>query len=270
MANELAVVKMQFPASQMKVSPEEFKRHMQGLTMSLDRILFPSGKSTSYELPDGNGGTNPQKTFQGVIIDHYPAKAWWAEKYSGGSVPPSCSSRDLIHGEGPNCPSASGKCADCPMNQFGTALNQDGSRGRGKACKEMHLVFPLINGEPLPFQLTITPTSLKNFGEYLGKRILMAGYEPHEIMTEFALEPAKSGDGIDYMKATFKRVGVLSPDDFAKISGLIEGFQSATRRAVILSEDYDVGDRPSSAIVDDTSSTVPNVNDLDLDTPSPM
>lgn len=54
-------------------------------------------------------------------------------------------------------------CQLCEMNQYGT----DQSGGKGKACKNMRTLYILRSGEAMPIQLSLPPTSLSPFSEFV-------------------------------------------------------------------------------------------------------
>lgn len=78
----------------------------------------------------------------------------------------------------------SSHCATCPHNQFGTARNQDGTIGKGKACRDFKRVYVLPYDSPTgePYELRVPPTSFKNMQSY-GGQLAKAGAEPFEVVT---------------------------------------------------------------------------------------
>ena len=149
---------------------------MDGLQLSFPRIKIPSGGGLAFEVP-GDDPENPDavKEVVGVIVDHHPVNAYWADKYAGANNPPDCSSMDGkvgIDADGNRKP-----CNSCQYNQWGSAED-----GRGKACKNMHRVYILREGEMLPLLLTLPPTSLKNLSDYLGLRVITKGLRSYGVI----------------------------------------------------------------------------------------
>jgi len=108
---------------------------MDGLTLSFPRVKIPSGGGLAFEVP-GDDPENPdtEKEIVGVIVDHHPVNAYWADKYAGANNPPDCASMDGKIGvdqDGNRQP-----CNSCQLNEWGTADD-----GRGKACKNTHRVY---------------------------------------------------------------------------------------------------------------------------------
>lgn len=203
---------------------------MEGLPMSFTRIKIPAGGGLSFEVP-GDDPERPEMAQElvGVIVDHHPVNAYWKDKYSGGNTPPDCSSMDGKIGIG----QPGGNCRTCPFNQFG-------SDGAGKACKNMHRIYILRSGEIFPMLLTLPPTSLKNFGDYVLKRVIAKGYRTNEVITKITLTRAKNANGITYSQAQFTLVEPLSDEQRAFMRQFSESIKANTRQLAVesLEEEY--------------------------------
>ena len=83
--------------------------------------------------------------------------------------------------EAPDCSSADGflpdawisapqarSCAECPMNQWGTDVGEDGTPRKGKRCKEHKSLLVVTVDNPLGtvYALAVPPTSLKGLTAY--------------------------------------------------------------------------------------------------------
>ena len=88
------------------------------------------------------------------------------------------------------------------MNKFGS----DGKKG--KACKNMRRVHILVNGNLLPYRLTLPPTSLKSWDEYM-VNLTNKGIPLPVAITEIRLEKANSSTGIEYSTVGFKKVDTI-------------------------------------------------------------
>lgn len=174
-----------------------------GLELTFDRIKIPSGGSTAFEIPDGDGeDTTMVKEITGVILLHHPAYAYYTEKYAGGSNPPDCGSFDGVTGHG----NPGGSCASCPNNVFGSG------EGQSKACKNRRMIYILMEGELFPMVLSLPTGSLKEFTKYL-KRQLSKGRKLNQVVTRISLKKATSGSGIAYSQAVFTFDRVLTPEE---------------------------------------------------------
>lgn len=193
---------------------EAVQEEMDGLgSIPFDRVKIPSGGGLAFEVPgETEDDTESLTELVGVILDHNPVNAYWAEKFAGGNESPDCSSYDGKQG----VVRETGECRDCercPYNQFG-------SDGAGKACKNMHRVYILREGNPVPLILTLPPTSLKYLRNYVAKSIILKGYRCWQVITKVTLKKEKSKDGITYSRAAFALVDKLAPEQIASTEAM--------------------------------------------------
>ena len=205
---------------------------MEGLQLSFPRVKIPSGGGLAFEVP-GDDPENPDavKEVVGVIVDHHPVNAYWADKYAGANNPPDCASMDGKVGmdqDGNRRP-----CNSCPMNEWGTAED-----GRGKACKNMHRLYIIREGEMLPLLLTLPPTSLKNLSDYIALRIVSKGMRSYGVVTKVSLKKAQNAGGINYSQAVFALAGKLAPAQAAAMADYSLGIKSMTRSIAIGDEGF--------------------------------
>ena len=242
---------------------EAVAEEMDGLgALSFDRVKIPAGGGIAFELP-GEDEDNPESSpaIVGVILDHHPVNAYWAEKFSGGNAQPDCSSFDGKKG----ALRETGEirdCASCPYNQFG-------SDGRGKACKNVHRLYILREGNPVPIILALPPSSLKSLRDYIGKKILLKGLRCFQAITKITLKKEVNADNITYSRAVFAFQDALTPEQQQQIEGM-RAMVKATRQQVdIVDDDYTAG-RATATAADapaagpDGFMNIPEGNDEDL------
>lgn len=172
----------------------------------LPRIKIPAGGTTSFEVPT-LGGEEMQKEINGIILHKQTVRAFWSKDLDeAGESSPDCMSKDGKIGEVLNKEEFShlgGLCSECPKNEWGSG------KGKAKACTKKWQLYILRQDEMLPTILSLPPTSIKAVREYL-LFIAGKGFNKFEVITNFELEKAKSGDGITYSKV---KVGAVDPLD---------------------------------------------------------
>lgn len=219
--NEVAVADQKF---NLVTLTEELKEaiaeEMDGLgTIPFERAKIPSGGGLAFELPGETEDEPVMSTdLTGVILHHHPVNAYWDEQYSGGNEQPDCSSYDGKQG----VERETGEihdCSKCPHNQFG-------SKGTGKACKNIHRCYILQEGNPVPIILALPPTSLKYIRDYIGKRILLKGLRCFDAVTKITLKKEKSADGITYSRAAFAFVSKLTDEQRAEAKAMAENVKA--------------------------------------------
>lgn len=240
------------PVTAFEVTPfddnvtEMLSEELDGLgSVPFDQVKIPAGGGRAFEVPsDDPDNPDTETELVGIIIDHHPTNGYWRDPYSGGSVSPDCSSMDGKIGVITETGCVRG-CDSCPFNQFGSADD-----GNGKACKNMHRIYLLREGEMLPIILTLPPTSIKPFKEYLAKRVLLAKPPKRcwQVITKITLKTDTSSAGIKYSKAVFTKVGVLDNPDAVKptvegIKALIQAQKSVVAPdAGFVEVDSDIGE----------------------------
>ena len=141
-----------------------------------------------------------------VILMADPAKGV-AKNYYGGQPYvegadqiPVCYSSDGVTpdsgAEQPQCET----CATCPHNKFGTAVAQDGTMGKGKACRDFKRLYVVPSDQPYSevYELRVPPTSFKNMQNY-GHQLDRASLQLHNVVTTLNF----TGDASPVLTFTF-------------------------------------------------------------------
>lgn len=203
-------------------SSEELAEDRDGFTMSFPRIKIPAGGVLQFELPTGD----PQHpdyspTLTGVILFNHASCAYWPEddEYND-DVPPLCSSVDGKQGYG----EPGGVCETCALSQFGSAGN-----GRGKACKNMRVLYLLRSGEFMPLAINLSPTSISPFREFLNQGFVFRNRATYGSLVEIGLKRQTNPEGKDYSVATFKRLGDFHGDQLAAVRKYALSFREQIR-----------------------------------------
>lgn len=191
-------------------------------------MKIPSGGGVAFEVP-GDDPDNPDvvKELTGVIVEHHPMNSYWADAYSGAGAAPDCASMDGKTG----IVAATGECIDCSMckfNQFGSDTD-----GRGKACKNLHRIYILREGEVLPVIFNVPPTSLRPFKDYLAKRLLLKGKRANQVVTRITLKKAQNAGGISYSQAMFSKAADLTPEQMEVLQPTIKAVREMARQVPV-------------------------------------
>ena len=238
--NALAEQKFMLPAAipEGEFTQEELAEDMDGLQMSFPRVKIPAGGALMFELPSDDP-ENPDyvKNLEGVILFNHPNNAYWPEgsEYDD-SATPLCSSVDAKQGIG----EPGGSCVSCALNQFGSA-----AEGAGKACKNMRVLYLLRSGEFMPLQVTLPPTSLKPFREFMNQSFMLRRRATYGSVVQIGLKKMSNGKD-DYSVATFRRLYDFSGEELAQIRQFADGFKEQIRmmlqqRATINETQHDTG-----------------------------
>jgi hypothetical protein len=198
-------------------SNEELMEDSAGLQVSFQRVKIPGGGTLQFEIT-GDDPENPEyaKAVEGVILYNHDTNAFWPNGNAyDENTNPLCSSVDGITGIG----NPGGACAACPMNAFGS-----GENGRGKACKNMRILYILQSGEYMPIQLTLPPTSRKPFGDFVSAAFIARKRASYGSVTQIWLTRKNNGKD-DYSVATFRRIGDFEGETLAQIKGYSESFR---------------------------------------------
>ncbi len=203
----------------------------------LDSVRTPTGGSKNWELPDGEA----VQTIEGVVILRQRRRAYWATGVadSDGGSPPDCSSPDGNIGSGNNG-SGDGKheCADCPMAQFNTAVDDAGKPGAGQACKQNTDIFILREGGTLPFVVKLAPGShIQAQGYVLNVAQRMPERELHHVVTRIGLAQKKSQGGFNFSFATFQTIGDVPEEHRAALDTYVETMTPWLKEAAIENSD---------------------------------
>ncbi len=215
---------------------------MDGLgTIPFDVIKIPSGGGIAFDLPGDDDNPQVATEIVGIIVDHHPVNGYWEGDFDGSNNPPLCASFDgktaTFYESG-----EIRSCANCPLNQFGSA-----AKGKGKACKNMHRLYILRDGETLPIMFNLPPSSIAGWRDYLGKKIVIKGKNSWMVLTKISLKKEKSADGIPYSRAVFTKVGDLTVDECVKIKSTVEGIKLMTRSQAMQTVDTIVSAEPEAA-----------------------
>ena len=181
--------------SDSKFTNAELADDMDGLQLSFQRAKIPGGGVLQFEMP-GDDPENPDyvPTLEGVILFNHSANSYWpAGSEYDDNTPPQCQSVDGKMGYG----DPGGICETCVNNRFGSD-----PKGNGKACKNMRMLYLLRNGEMLPIQFSLPPTSIRPYTNFVNSAFLLRGRRVCSGLVQIGLRKVSS-NGFTYSVATF-------------------------------------------------------------------
>lgn len=200
---------------------EDLADDLDGIQMNIPRIKIPGGGTIQFEIPtDDPANPDYTKVLEGVILFHHLNNAYWEEgnEYDE-STPPLCTSLDGRVGTG----EPGGICAACALNEYGTA-----PEGRGKACKNMRTLYLLCSGEYMPYQISLPPTSLKPFNDFLNQAFLLRRRASFGSVIQITLKKVSNGSN-DYSVAVFRRVYDFEGEKLAEVRRYADSFKQQIR-----------------------------------------
>jgi hypothetical protein len=241
-----AVADIKFDIDSIKVAAARIQKTMEAIGGRANlRAKVGAGGVKVFTVTNGNREIIVE-SFRGVIISHHKSNARFPESEENVNTPPICSSLDGITGVVRETGEAI-DCETCPYNEFGTA-------GKGKACKNAHRIYVLVEGIPVPVVLTLPPTSLDPWRNYAIMEIAAAGLDLSEVVTEFSLTDETNAAGQKYCIVNFKLIGKLPPaaKEFCENIGMsIE----RSPRLEITGDDYNREELPTPIQDDEAAET---------------
>ena len=212
------------------------------------KIKIPSGGGLAYEV-QGEEETDVEymKEIKAVVVFTHRVNGFWAGAYG-----------DDDQNKAPVCSSIDGKtgvridsgevisCETCPLNQFGSATDQKGEPGKGKACKNMRRLYLMMDNDPNFYLLTVPPTSIKDVNKQLAK--IMAGGTPYTgLVLKLTLEKTKNAAGVEYSKVVISKAGLLSTAVSAAAKEMRRQIKQQYQSMAITSEDYAAPEQSTAA-----------------------
>lgn len=142
-----------------------------------------------FVMPDGSKTPDPIRV---VIVDFTSRNEFYEGNFDKNNItPPACFAigdipTQLVPSD--NSPSKQAdSCANCPMNQFG-------SRGAGKACKNLRMLAvlpPDADADTPIWTLKVSPTAIKNFDGYVKNIVRLFDVPPIGVVTTISFDESQ-------------------------------------------------------------------------------
>jgi hypothetical protein len=171
------------------------------------------GTEVALMREDGDGARG---SIEVVILKASQAisKVYYIKGFEEGTkAPPDCFSANGLTPDPTSTHKQASVCASCPRNAFGSAVKQDGTPGKGKACSDSKrlAVVPLpdINNEMLggPMLLRVPAASLQDVATY-GTGVQKLGFPYYGVGTRIAFDPKDA-----YPKFVLSPIRPLTDDE---------------------------------------------------------
>ena len=219
--------------------------------VEIPRVSIMAAGAGLFEFGDTNETT---RDFEAVILSSHGRNTMWDRAY-GDTAPdgtpsgPACSSGDghtgrpregfkhAALGDGTAGGTESINCGECPYNEWGSVALV-GKTGRGKACTNQRSVYLCVPGAELPYELILSPTSLRAFDQY-SATLLNQGFPLPSVVTELSQNIVERGT-MKWSVATFKMGEQLDDDSFGLIREKMAKYRSATSPRSIAEADWSV------------------------------
>lgn len=224
-----------------------------GFDLMASKLKMMAGGTLAFDL-DGEVIKPP---VTGIVLVAQGVRGWFARKNILSDMP-LCSSPDGVRGhfdydapsevlqaamnyqsthpalrvlDDENRPDA-WDCASCPMRQYGSAKDSDGS-----ACKPRRRMVVLLEGFATPILLSLPQMSMKAWNRYAstqkGQRRAYFG-----VWTDIGLEEAKSRDGVKYATATFSFNRICTPEEKRAVLEVRKQYEELIRTAGVTRDEY--------------------------------
>lgn len=227
------------PGDIAEVMRENFGGKQIGM-LDLERIKVPGGGGLAWTV-EAAEGEDAVKHLDGVLILRRDQRLYYARKFGDGDRgPPDCYSLDLERGVG----DPGGSCAACPLARYGTSVRQDGSPGRGQACRQMNMLFMLRPDALIPSVVAVPPSSLKHIAAYM-RRLASSGLTYYRVMTRLGLAKTRSADGIDYSQIVPERIGDVPEGLLMRVNAMRDSLNAI--RTPITDYDPETGEMREAA-----------------------
>ena len=200
-----------------------------------NRKVLPTAGGNFISVEDGkftlpNGQSHP--TLTGVILDFRKVFAFYKNAFNPKvKAKPDCFAIGLDEGEmrpdsaAPK-PQHGESCETCPNNQWKSAA------GGGKRCKNMIrlAIVPIDDFSAGAVRvLTLPPTSIKSYSNYISNLAESRGFSPAHVHTTLSLDP-----DVAYTKFLFEATGIV--DDIEQLNAALvasEGLLTSTAGLIL-------------------------------------
>lgn len=197
----------------------------------------------------------------GVMIVKQTTRGFWVK--NSKDKRPLCSSkngktgRPCINEDGTQDPD--NVCATCEHNQWGSAMDEAGTRMAGKACKEMRRIYLMTPETEYPVFVSLPPTSLAAWDDFISAR-LSCGISDLASEVILALTDGNSG-GYSFSVIKPRNGAKLKALDVLKYAKIQKQFAPTLLSMEVEADDYEVAEHGEAASEEHGDAWEPPINE---------
>lgn len=197
---------------------------LENANVALPRVKIMGAGAGLFEFENED---DTPRTFDGIILGYHAQNVLWDKPYGAQRTTeeekfPACAAPDGVTGfprlgfdhRGLGRVAAEGDsvaCKGCAYNAWQTA-SLVGKSGKGKACTNQMAVYVMLGDRAMPVHLTLPPTSLGAFNEYL-MSLINRQMPVQAVLTTFSQE-RRDNNGLVWSEARFTQARPLSREEF--------------------------------------------------------
>jgi phosphoglycerate-specific signal transduction histidine kinase len=100
--------------------------------------------------------------------------------------------------------------------------------GKGKACKNMRTLYILRSGEAMPIQLSLPPTSLRPFTDFMNSVFVTRQRPTSTAIVQIGLKRQDNGTN-QYSVATFRKIADLTQEQLIQMRQYASNFRAQAK-----------------------------------------
>jgi hypothetical protein len=245
--SELPALTKEEQAAVAELRSEGMGQEMKGLPISYPRIEMIHGKNAAFNFV---ATQDIVKGFSAVLIYVDSSRVWWPQRFGAAGSEggfPKCFSRDLVKPDPEGEMKQAETCGSCAQNQWKSAVNTDGSQGRGKACKEVRRLFFIPEGHMTPHWMAVPPSSLKSLSSYFVSCRDKGFKKPQEVIMRVSAKTIENADDVEYSELALEMGKAVPETWLAQVASYKKSIEDMINRVNPLSKDEFEGGATKSA-----------------------
>jgi len=126
-------------------------------------------------------------------------------------------------------------CSTCPFNKWGSAVDDKGNPGKGKACREKRLILFLRDGDALPVVVAAPPKSIRAVDNFRALMLTKGKPLPVIHVTLSVERVVQNGNSFGVLKITPNKE--LTPAEAQDLWERVKGIQAMVQKWLQASAD---------------------------------